>query len=92
MQEQRYSASDRRKDFMIDHYESDLRRPEIEPGSPNSQSNPLTSKVVRFHRCTLTKNSEKSFITSVPLKSVFISKPVDIVKLNIVQDNVMIMC
>jgi hypothetical protein len=38
MPEQRYSANDRRKDNMINHNESDLRNPEIEPGSPNSQS------------------------------------------------------
>jgi hypothetical protein len=36
MPEQRYSANDRRKDFMINHNESDTHRPGIEPGSPDS--------------------------------------------------------
>jgi hypothetical protein len=34
-------VNDRRKDFMINHNESDLRRPEIEPGSPDSPSKAL---------------------------------------------------
>jgi hypothetical protein len=38
---QRYSVNDRRKDFMIYHNESDLHRPGIEPGSPDSLSNSL---------------------------------------------------
>jgi hypothetical protein len=42
MPEQRYSANDRRKDFMINHNESDQRRPGIEPGSPDSQFNILS--------------------------------------------------
>jgi hypothetical protein len=37
----RYSANDRRKDFIINHNESDLRCQGIEPGSPDSQSNAL---------------------------------------------------
>jgi hypothetical protein len=32
MTEQRYSANDRRKKFIINHNESDLHRPGIEPG------------------------------------------------------------
>jgi hypothetical protein len=36
-----YSANDRRKDSMINHDENDLRRPEIKPGSPDSQFNAL---------------------------------------------------
>jgi hypothetical protein len=36
MAEQRNSANDRRKDFMIIHNECDLRRPRIEPGSPDA--------------------------------------------------------
>jgi hypothetical protein len=36
MPEQRYSANDHRKDFMIDHKESDLRCLGIEPGLPDS--------------------------------------------------------
>jgi hypothetical protein len=39
VQRQRYSANDRRKDFMISHNKSDLRRPGIELRSPDSQSN-----------------------------------------------------
>jgi hypothetical protein len=41
MLEHRYNANDRNKDFMINHNESELRRPGIEPGSPDSQSNAL---------------------------------------------------
>jgi hypothetical protein len=41
MLEQRFSANDLGKDNMIKHNKSDLRRPGIEPGSPDSQSNAL---------------------------------------------------
>jgi hypothetical protein len=41
VQEQKYSANDRRKDFMIIQNESDLRRSRIEPGWPDLQPNAL---------------------------------------------------
>jgi hypothetical protein len=42
MQAQRYCANDPRVDFMTDHNDSDLRRPGIEPGSPDSQFNAIS--------------------------------------------------
>jgi hypothetical protein len=44
MPEQKYSANDRRKDFMINHNESEMYRPGIEPESPESQCNVLTGR------------------------------------------------
>jgi hypothetical protein len=38
-------VSDRRKEFMINHNESDIRRPGIELGSPDSQSSILPCEV-----------------------------------------------
>jgi hypothetical protein len=47
MPEQRYSANDLSKDFMINHMESDLHRPGIIPGLANSQSNTLLNELTR---------------------------------------------
>jgi hypothetical protein len=41
MPEQKYSANDHRKDFMINHNESDLHYQGIKLGLPDSQSNAL---------------------------------------------------
>jgi hypothetical protein len=41
MQEQRYSAKNSYKDFMVNHNKCDLRRPGIEPRLPDSKPNDL---------------------------------------------------